>query len=449
MRYIVLIIDILFLLVGPLSLFLKIDGDISVNSEIATTAIITVILTFMLFMAEIISMLTISESTHHTILISGGLLLYALFSPDMEIFYRMCNLKIPLLIYEIMCGVAYLGIVLSFFHFLIFTYHPQKKKESYITIFCISLIGAISYIVFTFFNLQIIAQSLLVIAISIYFIRFATLCARMGIENINLFISQIVLFVSSGMHTVNVMYFSGMFAMVGWYSSSYIWISILCFVSIYVIFIIREARIAQQANKIYKRAAKLESRVLFGQIKPHFIFNALTTVKSMYHKNLDEGDETLNLLSAYLRNSISMLDGDLVTFQKELSFIEQYVDFYNLGIKNKICMLYDIDFSDFLVPAFSLQPFIENAVKYSRVNEKEEGCIIISAHLCKDGVILKIIDNGVGFDISSIRTEARGIKNACERFRLLLGVDPIIESIISKGTIITIHITKDIVKEEE
>lgn len=118
MRYIVLIIDILFLLVGHLSLFFKIDGNISVNSEIATTAIITVILTFMLFMSEIISMLTISESTHHTILISGSLVLYSLFSPDMEIFYRMCNLKISLLIYEIMCGVAYFGIVLFFFFFI-------------------------------------------------------------------------------------------------------------------------------------------------------------------------------------------------------------------------------------------------------------------------------------------------------------------------------------------
>lgn len=449
LRYAALIADTLCVLVGPLLLFLTPQQNIAENTALATAAVITMILTLLLFMTELISMLTIEESTYHTVLISGSILLYMLSSPDMGALYDIYGLHHPIWLHEVLCETAFLGLILSFFNFLHFTYRPNGKKIRFAPIICMTLADAVGYTILAFFGLQAIAHALLVLAVIIYFINFAAKCAQSGTENVNFFLSQIVLFAALGMHTVNVLYFSGIFAHAGWYSLVYIWIGMFCFISIYAAFIIREAGIAQQAKKLRRRAAALESRVLFGQIKPHFIFNALTTIKSMYHGGVAGGDETLNLFSAYLRNSMSMLDEDLIPLEKELSFVDQYVNFCNVGQKNKICMLYDIDFTDFSVPAFSIQPFVENAVKYSHVDEKEDGCIIISAHACENGAILKISDNGIGFDVSSVRKGAHGIKNACERFRLLLGADPIIESAPSKGTSITIHIVRQIPAEAE
>ncbi len=449
LRYAALIADTLCILIGPLLLFLTPQQNIAENTALATAAVITMVLTLLLFMTELISMLTIEESTYHTVLLSGIILLYVLFSPDMGAIYDIYGLHHPIWLHEILCEAAFLGLILSFFNFLHFTYRPNGKKTRFAPIVFMTLSGAVGYALLAFFGLQAIAHALLVLAVGIYFIDFAAKCARSRAENINFFLCQIVLFAALGMHTVNVLYFSGIFARTDWYSLVDIWIDLFCFISIYATFIIREAGIAQQAKKLRRRAAALESRVLFGQIKPHFIFNALTTIKSMYHGGVAEGDETLNLFSEYLRNSISMLDEDLVPLEQELSFVDQYVNFYNVGKRNKICILYDIDFSDFSVPAFSIQPFVENAVKYSHVDEKKDGCIIISAHACENGAILKISDNGVGFDVSAVRKGAHGIKNARERFRLLLGADPVIESAPSRGTSITIHIDRQIPAKAE
>lgn len=74
-------------------------------------------------------------------------------------------------------------------------------------------------------------------------------------------------------------------------------------------------------------------KVLVAQMKPHFIFNALTKIKSMYHTNLQEGDSTLELFSDYMRESLSLLDNEIVSFETELQNLARYVDFINTGRK--------------------------------------------------------------------------------------------------------------------
>lgn len=98
--------------------------------------------------------------------------------------------------------------------------------------------------------------------------------------------------------------------------------------------------------------------------------------------------------------------------------------------------------TDFKVPAFSLQPFIENALNYSKVNEKEDGYIMISTSSEGEFVKISITDNGVGFDVSQLKEGAHGINNCKERFRLLFNTEPVISSIVSVGTEITITIRR-------
>ena len=255
LRYAALIADTLCVLVGPLLLFLQPQQNIAENTALATAAVITMILTLLLFMTELIFMLTIEESTYHTVLLSGSILLYMLFSPDMGAIYDIYGLHHPIWLHEILCEAAFLGLILSFFNFLHFTYRPNGKKTRLEPIVFMTLSGTVGYVSLAFFGLQAIAHALLVLAVGIYFIDFAAKCARNRTENINFFLCQIVLFAALGMHTVNVLYFSGMVAHVRWYSLVYIWIGMFCFISIYAAFIIREAGIAQQAKKLRRRAA--------------------------------------------------------------------------------------------------------------------------------------------------------------------------------------------------
>lgn len=154
------------------------------------------------------------------------------------------------------------------------------------------------------------------------------------------------------------------------------------------------------------------------------------------------GDNALGLFSEYTRESLSLIDTEIIPFEHELKNISHYIDFINTSQVRPFNIIYNIDVTDFCVPAFSLQPFIENAVKYSKVNESEDGYIMISTMAEGELARIEISDNGVGFDTSSIGKGAHGINNSRERFKLLFDTEPVIQSREPSGTKITITVKR-------
>ena len=224
------------------------------------------------------------------------------------------------------------------------------------------------------------------------------------------------------------------------YTLVYMFFIILTFLTIYFYFIIRTARAALKASEYRLQLNTLKSEILREQIKPHFVFNSLTTIKSLYHKDVTEGDHAMNLFSRHLRSNVEAADTDLIPFERELDNIQNYTELENARYDKKFNIIFNIDFTDFFVPVLSLQPFVENAIKYSKVNDKPDGYIEISTCENGDEVILQITDNGVGFDESDIKENSFGIRNSRERFRLLINAEIEIESKKNVGTKVTIHI---------
>lgn len=111
-----------------------------------------------------------------------------------------------------------------------------------------------------------------------------------------------------------------------------------------------------------------------------------------------------------------------------------------MKVDNKFEVIFNIDYQDFDIPILSLQPFVENSIKYSKVNYKEEGKIEISAYKDNSNIIVEINDNGIGFDPNDIKDESCGIRNAKERLSLLLNANVEINSQINFGTNIKITI---------
>jgi LytS/YehU family sensor histidine kinase len=213
-------------------------------------------------------------------------------------------------------------------------------------------------------------------------------------------------------------------------------------VGVYISFIIRTSREACKASEYKLQMETLKTRVLREQINPHFIFNSLTAVKSQYHQNIEKGDFAMNLFSNHLRTNVEAIDKDLIPFEHELDNINNYVQLQNLKYPKPFNIVYDIACVNFLVPILSLQVFVENAIKYSKVNTKDDGYIEISSYEDGDEIILEISDNGAGFDINSIKDASYGIKNARERFELLMNSKIDIYSRNGEGTKVKIHIDK-------
>ena len=233
------------------------------------------------------------------------------------------------------------------------------------------------------------------------------------------------------------------FSAYGWFSITTAIVSLL-FLSVYVHFVYQTTRKAYKNEQNEKTVKALQSSVLKEQIAPHFLFNSLQAVKTNYHISKDKGDIALDLLSRHLRNYVESGEKFLVPFAKELDSVMTFVELANIRTEKPFNIIYDIDAEDFEVPTLSIETFIENAILYSGVNEKEDGHIEISSFEKDGAIVVRISDNGRGFDQANVREGAVGIKNAFERFRLLLNAECSIQSALGVGTTITVVIPKEV-----
>ncbi|MDE6442507.1 MAG: histidine kinase [Clostridia bacterium] len=200
------------------------------------------------------------------------------------------------------------------------------------------------------------------------------------------------------------------------------------------------ARKLIRMNELEREVERTKLRTLAAQIKPHFIFNSLTAIQSRYHKDLGEGDVALQNFARHLRSNIDASEGgDLIAFNAEIQNVLNYFDLENLRADGALNLLLDLNERNFSVPSLSLQPFVENAVKYADTQSVKGGHIKISSERIENAVKVEIADNGIGFDVGQPQSGV-GIKNSCERFKQLLGAEVEIQSNKGKGTRVTVVI---------
>jgi hypothetical protein len=215
---------------------------------------------------------------------------------------------------------------------------------------------------------------------------------------------------------------------------------------IFLMLLDKTLRLAKEQKEKNQRVLdydRVKQESLREQIKPHFIFNCLTAIENNYHKDTAMGDEAMNLFAHHLRSDVDSMGVDLIPFEDEITNTMNYVSLENLRIEKPFHLLLNITCQDFLVPPFSLQPLVENSIKYSQVNEKEDGFIIISSSLDSAGnVVVEVSDNGVGYDVTQVASHSVGIKNLSERFQILLNAKLSVVSMPGKGTKTTITFPK-------
>ena len=413
----------------------------SVEDDGALISVFSIVMCGIMLIILIIECVTafkIHDSSLHTAAIAAFLLLFMLFSPDMRLYYLTIGIEASKDLFDVLDYLFFICVGLSFAMFFRHTYRPYGKKMQIIPLFACGIICSTAYIALQPLNLQYIALFCFIAGLAGWYAFMRFFAYKCDLDNAPFYFSLGIYASAAGMQAVNTLFYSGLIAgCVGW-SILYFWIILLCFSVIYLIYFLRNEGAALQLSEYQMQNENLKMKVLIGQIKPHFIFNALTTIKSGYHREIAEGDSALELFSEYMRKSLSLIDTEIIPFEQELQNVSSYINFINKSQSHPYIVLYNIDFTDFNVPAFSLQPFIENAVKYSKVNEKDDGFIMISTATEKKFIVIKISDNGVGFDTSKLKKGAHGINNSAERFKLLFDTEPVVSSMVSVGTEITI-----------
>ena len=198
--------------------------------------------------------------------------------------------------------------------------------------------------------------------------------------------------------------------------------------------------------------SRLKQKILISQIGPHFIYNSLSTIRHLCRTAPSEAIAAIDEFSAYLRTDIEALKTDkCVPFEEETENVRNYLALEKRRFGKRVNVVWQIHEKDFEIPAMSLQPIVENAVKHGITKRKEGGTVTITSEKTETGdIIITVKDNGVGFDYDG-QTEYDsehshiGIDNVRNRLELMCGGNLSVKGIKDIGTnaVITIPAKQD------
>ena len=195
-----------------------------------------------------------------------------------------------------------------------------------------------------------------------------------------------------------------------------------------------------------KEQVQLQVSAMISQMQPHFLYNSLSVIAALCEENPSLAAEAANTFSDYLRENINFADkSNPISFMEELNHIKTYVWLEELRFSNKLAVEYDIKCSSFPVPALSVQPIVENAIKHGICKTEKGGTVKIHTFETDKDYRIEVSDDGIGFDVSPQLDEGRkhiGIINSRYRIQEMLGGSLAIASTPGEGTTATITIPK-------
>lgn len=226
-------------------------------------------------------------------------------------------------------------------------------------------------------------------------------------------------------------------------------IFIITFVVIYFEKISRIFNTALKTAEIERELEFANTSLMISQIQPHFLYNALNTIKYLIKRDPKSAEKAVISFSRYLRGNMdSITKKEPIPFAEELEHTKNYCDIELLRFGDKLNIVYDTPVTNFLLPALSVQPIVENAIKHGVTKKPEGGTVTVTTSEDEHNYLIKVQDDGVGFDVDNpdltpSDTHAHiGMNNVRERLTNMVNATFTIESQIDVGTCVTIKIPK-------
>ena len=181
---------------------------------------------------------------------------------------------------------------------------------------------------------------------------------------------------------------------------------------------------------------------LIHQIQPHFIHNTLTSVYYLCDSDPPTAKRLVRDFNSHLRANFTSISAKTpIPFTEELEHVRAYLSVEQVRFSDKLFVEYDTPHTAFRMPALTLQPLVENAVKHNVDSARPPVHIRIRSMKTEDGSMVVIEDDGVGMDNALPETDGHvGLQNVADRLQMLcdgtLSVSPRPEG----GTVVTVFI---------
>jgi len=239
--------------------------------------------------------------------------------------------------------------------------------------------------------------------------------------------------------------------------SWYWFVGLLLLVGVILIVALKYRR---DVNDGQRRIAKLEkllgeSRLdaLRTQLHPHFLFNALNAISAHVERDPRTARWMLERLGSLLRMSLEHAREQEMPLERELAFIECYMDLQKIRFEDRLALMtkIDPDVMSALVPSLILQPLVENAVRHGIASGAAAGRIEIQAWRDQNSLLLTVHDDGPGLpaDWDPDHGFGVGLSNTRERLHNLYGASQRFEIVGNPGGGVQVTLTMPFRRGEE
>jgi signal transduction histidine kinase len=170
-------------------------------------------------------------------------------------------------------------------------------------------------------------------------------------------------------------------------------------------------------------AQKAQLEILRNQLNPHFLFNALNSIRASVSEDGNRARQMITQLSELLRYSLAGVEKKEVPLREELIAARNYLAIEKIRFEENLEIEYDVDENamQFPVPGFLLNPLVENAIKHGSHVAPNPLRIKISAKLEFDRLTLEVANTGRLNDLQNRNGTKIGLKNVRERLEKLFG----------------------------
>ncbi|MFI5230422.1 MAG: sensor histidine kinase, partial [Gemmatimonadales bacterium] len=136
---------------------------------------------------------------------------------------------------------------------------------------------------------------------------------------------------------------------------------------------------------------------LRGQLQPHFIFNTLNAAATLMHEDVDGADQMLTQLGDLLRASLARSKPE-ITLAEELELVDRYLRLMRVRFSDRLSVSCTVDpeARRALVPAFLMQPLVENALEHGIARRAGPGHVAITARTTDGSLEIAVSDDGPG-----------------------------------------------------
>ena len=202
-----------------------------------------------------------------------------------------------------------------------------------------------------------------------------------------------------------------------------------------------------ETEKIVLNAQLTESRIstMMSQIRPHFIYNTLGSIEQLCIIDPPKAGELVHNFAKYLRGNFGELDNPKpILMSREMEHVHHYISIENVRFPD-MTFSFEMNSDDFHIPALTIQPIVENAIKHGLMKLEKGGTIRVVSYQTETHYCVRVEDDGVGFDTDVLLDERKhvGIRNIRGRLKAMVNGTLEIKSKEGVGTTVLIKIPKE------